>query len=141
MMDRIGAFGSVWDRPPPLRGRNIEFKFTNPLVQAEGERKLTSFTKVGQLLGAAMQFDPNVRMDFDIREATRDAFDGTMAPSTWKLPKEQADKLVQEQQQQQQAMEQASQLGHMADQGGKAATAVTNVGQAATSLQDAGLAD
>jgi Bacteriophage head to tail connecting protein len=140
MMDRIGAFGSQFDRPPPLRGRQIEFKFVNPLIQAEGERKLTSFTKMGQLLGAAMQFDPNIKMDTDIRGAYRDAFTGTGAPSTWLVPKEQADQLLQQQQQQQQALEAANQVGHIAEQGGKAAAAVTNVGQAATSLQDAGLA-
>jgi len=140
LMDRVGAFGSMFDRPAPLRGRNIEFKFTNPLVQAEGERKLTSFTKMGQLLGAAMQFDPNTRVDTDIRAAYRDAYEGTGGPSTWLLPKDKADQLVQQQQQQQEAMEAANQVGHVAEQGGKAAAAVTNVGQAATSLQDAGLA-
>jgi hypothetical protein len=139
ILDRIGAFGSLWDRPPPLQGRNIEFKFTNPLVQADGERKLASFTKMGQLLGAGMQFDPNLRMDFDVRTGARDAYDGTGGPSTWLIPKEQADKARQQQEAQQQAMEQASQLGHLAENGGKAATAVQNVGQAATSLQDAGL--
>jgi hypothetical protein len=140
LMERVGAFGSMFDRPAPLRGRNIEFKFTNPLVQAEGERKLTSFTKMGQLLGAAMQFDPNTRVDTDIRAAYRDAYEGTGGPSEWLLPKDKADQLVQQQQEQQQAMEAANQVGHVAEQGGKAAAAVTNVGQAATSLQDAGLA-
>src|SRR5579885_739298 len=71
-MERTGAFGSIWDRPPPLRGRSIDFKFVNPLVQADGERKLSSFTRMGQLLGAAMQFDPNIREDFDVRAAARD---------------------------------------------------------------------
>ena len=54
-------------------------------------------------------------------------------------PKEEADKAKADERQQQQAAQQASMLGHVAEQGGKAAAAVTNVGQAATSLQDAGL--
>src|SRR5258706_563185 len=89
---------------------------------------------------ASMQFDPNTRVDTDIRGAYRDAYEGTGGPSTWLLPKDKADQLVQQQQQQQEAMEAANQVGHVAEQGGKAAAAVTNVGQAATSLQDAGLA-
>ncbi len=140
IMNRIGAFGSVWDRPPPLQGKNIEFKFVNPLIQADGERKLTSFTKMAQLLGAAMEIDPTVRADADIDTAFRDAYEGTGAPSTWLVPKEQADKIKQQQRQQQQMLEQANQLGQVAENGGKAATAVQNVGEAATSLQDAGLA-
>lgn len=139
MMERIGAFGSPFDRPQALRGRNIEFKFVNPLVQAEGERKLSSFTQVGQLLGAAMQFDNTVLADIDMDTAVRDAFEGTGAPSTWLRPKDQADQIKAQARQQQEATQAANQLGNVAEQGGKAATAVQNVGQAATSLQDAGL--
>ena len=39
MLERMGAFGSIWDRPAALRGQKIEFKFTNPLVQARGRNK------------------------------------------------------------------------------------------------------
>jgi hypothetical protein len=141
ILDRIGAFGSMWDRPPPLQGRNINFKFTNPLVQATGERKLTSFTKVGQLLGAAIEFsgDQSLTADLDTDTAFRDAYEGTGAPSTWLRSKEEAQKIKDQARQQQQAAQQASMLGHVAEQGGKAAMAVKNVGEAATSLQDAGL--
>lgn len=142
IMDRLGAFGSFWDRPQPLQGQQIQFKFKNPLVEADGERKLTSFTKVGQLIGAAVEFtgDQTLVADFDADTALRDAWDGTGAPATWLRTKEEADQIKTQSRQQQQAAQAAQQLGNVAEAGGKAAVAVQNVGQAATSLQDAGLA-
>lgn len=139
MLERMGAFGSIWDRPPALRGQKIEFKFTNPLVQAEDETKTVAFTKAAQLLGAAMQIDPAVRADFDVDTAYRDAMGGTGAPAKWLVDKAMADRIKAQTRAQQAAAQQASDLGHMADQGSKMATAAKNVGEAATSLQDAGI--
>jgi hypothetical protein len=139
MLDRMGAFGSHLDRPPPLRGQKIEFKFANPLVQAEAEAKTVSFTKMAQLLGAAMQFDPTVRADVDFDKAFRGAFEGTGAPAEWLEDKDKADAIKAQARAQQAAAQQAADLGHVGEQAGKAATAVKNVGDAASSLQDAGL--
>jgi hypothetical protein len=138
-LERIGAFGSIWDRPPMLRGRQIIFKFTNPLVQAEDERKLTSFTRVSQLLGAAMQIDPTVRADFDVDTAFRDAAPGTGAPAKWMLDQEKADAIKQQARQQQAAQQQAQDLGNLGDHTAKMASAVEGVGKAASALQDAGI--
>ncbi len=139
ILDRLGTFGSMWDRPRLLRGQKIEFKFINPLVQAEDEAKTVSFTKVSQLLGAAMQIDPAVRADFDVDGGFRDAFPGTGAPVKWLVDKKKADAIKAQARQQQAAQQQATDLGHLGEQGGKMAAAVKNVGDAATSLQDAGL--
>ena len=138
-LERLGAFGSIWDRPPALRGQKIEFKFQNPLVQAEGERKTVSFTKMAQLLGAAMQIDPSVRADADIETAYRDAVAGTGAPANWTVDKDKADAIRAQQRQQQAMQQQAADLGQMGEAGGKIGTAVKNVGDAATALQGAGL--
>src|SRR5260370_29686862 len=83
VLERAGAFGSHLDRPPPLRGQKIEFKFANPLVQAEAEAKVVSFTKMAQLLGAVMQFDPSVRADINFHKAFRGVYEGTGAPAEW----------------------------------------------------------
>jgi hypothetical protein len=140
MLERTGAFGSMFDRPAPLRGQQINYKFANPLVQAEEEQKVVSFQKVGQLLAAAMQIDPNTKADFRTRPAFRGAFEGTGAPIEWLEDQDKADKIVAQAEQQQAMAQQAADLGHMGEQGGKMATAVQNVGDAAKSLQDAGLA-
>lgn len=138
-LDRLGTFGSIWDRPPMLRGKQISFKFNNPLVQAEDEVKLTSFTKVGQLLAAAMQIDPSIRADVDSDTAFREAFPGTGAPASWLRDKQVADQMKQQEREEAASAQQAAQLGHVSDQATKAANAVENVGNAASSLQNSGL--
>ena len=139
MLERIGAFGHPQDRPPALRGQQIDYKFANPLVQAEEEQLTIAFQKVGQLLAAAMQVDPNTKADVDIRKGFRKAYEGTGGPIDWLEDKDKADAIVQHAQQQQAMQQQAADLGHAGEQAGKMATAVQNVGDAATSLQNAGL--
>jgi hypothetical protein len=140
ILDRAGAFGSHLDRPPPLRGQRIEFKFANPLVQAEAETKAVSFTKMSQLLGAAMQFDPSVRADVNFDRAFRGVYDSTGAPAEWLEDEEQAAAVKAQARAQQAAAAQAAALGHVSEQAGKAAAAVKNVGDMASSLKNAGLA-
>jgi hypothetical protein len=140
MLDRIGAFGSRLDRPPALRGQKIEFKFANPLVQAEAESKVVSFTKMAQLLGAVMQFDPSVRADVNFDKAFRGVYEGTGAPAEWLEDQDKAAAVKAQARAQQAAAQQAADLGHVSEQAGKAATAVKNVGEMASSLQNAGLA-
>ncbi len=139
VLDRAGAFGSHLDRPPELRGQKIEFKFANPLVQAEAEAKVASFTKMAQLLGAVMQFDPSVRADINFDKAFRGAYEGTGAPAEWLEEEDKAAAVKAQARAQQAALQQAAALGHAGEQAGKAATAVKNVGEMASSLQTAGL--
>ena len=140
ILERAGAFGSHLDRPPPLRGQKIEFKFANPLVQAEAEAKAVSFTKLSQLLGAAMQFDPSVRADVNFDKAFRGVYDSTGAPAEWLEDDDKAAAIKAQARAQQAAAAQAAAVGHASEQAGKAATAVKNVGDMAASLKDAGLA-
>jgi len=139
VLERAGAFGSPLDRPPELRGQKIEFKFANPLVQAEAEAKVASFTKMAQLLGAVMQFDPSVRADINFDKAFRGAYEGTGAPAEWLEEEDKAAAIKAQARAQQAALQQAATLGHASEQAGKAATAVMNVGEMASSLQTAGL--
>src|SRR5712672_1656840 len=124
VLERAGAFGSHLDRPPPLRGQKIEFKFANPLVQAEAEAKVVSFTKMAQLLGAVMQFDPSVRADINFDKAFRGASAGTGAPADWLEDEDKAAATKAQARAQQAALQQAATLGHASEQAGKAATAV-----------------
>jgi hypothetical protein len=139
ILDRVGAFGSHLDRPPPLRGQKIEFKFANPLVQAEAETKAVSFTKMSQLLGAAMQFDPSVRADVNFDKAFRGVYESTGAPADWLEDEDKAAAVKAQARAAQATAAQAAALGHASEQAGKAATAVKNVGDMAASLKNAGL--
>jgi hypothetical protein len=139
MLDRMGAFGAHIDRPPLLRGQKIEFKFANPLVQAEAEAKTAALTKMAQMLAAVMQFDPSVRADVNFGKAFRGAYEGTGAPAAWLVDEKEAEAGKAQARAQQAAAQQAADLGHVGEQAGKAAAAVKNVGEAASSLQDAGL--
>jgi hypothetical protein len=139
ILDRAGAFGSHLDRPPLLRRQKIEFKFANPLVQAEAEAKAVSFTKMSQLLGAAMQFDPSVRADVNFDRAFRGAYDSTGAPAEWLQDEDKAAAIKTQAAAQQATAAQAAALGHAGEQAGKVAAAVKNVGDMASSLKHAGL--
>lgn len=138
-MMRMGMFGSPLDFPRALRGQEIKWTFNNPLVAAEEEQKTTSFTKLSQLMGAAMQIQPDVVADVDYDTAFRDAVPGTGSPAKWLRPMDAANQIKAQQRQQQQAAQAANQLGAVAEHGGKLANAVGNVADAAKSLQDAGI--
>jgi len=138
-MLRMGMFGSPLDFPRALRGQEIKWTFNNPLVAAEEEQKTNSFTKLSQLIGAAMQIQSDVVADVDYDTAFREAIPGTGSPAKWVRPIDQANKMKAEARQQQQAAQRASQLGAVAEHGGKLTNAVGNVADAAKSLQDAGI--
>jgi hypothetical protein len=136
---RMGAFGSAHDMPQVLRGADMQWKFRSPIDTAEGEQKTTSFTRVSQLLAAAIEIEPNVRADVDIDTAFRDAVAGTGAPANWLVDEKVAMQTKQNMQAQQAAAAQAQKLGQLAEAGGKIGAAAQNIGDASTSLQDAGL--
>jgi hypothetical protein len=138
-MMRMGQFGSPLDIPQKLRGQEIKWIFNNPLVAAEEEQKTTSFTKLSQLIGAAMQIQPDVVADVDYDTAFRDAIPGTGSPAKWVRPLDQANAAKAQSRQAAQAAQNAQQLGAVAEHGGKLANAVGNVADAAKSLQDAGM--
>ena len=108
-------------------------------MQAEAETWTVSFTKMAQLLSAAMQFDPSVRADVNFDKAFRGVYEGTGAPAEWLEDEDKAAAIKMQARTQQAAVQQAADLGHVSEQAGKAATAVKNVGEMASSLQTAGL--
>jgi hypothetical protein len=139
MLERIGAFGAIHDRPAPLRGQRIAFKFANPLVQAEAETRTAAFEKVMQLLGGVLPIDQSVKAQFNLKKAFRDSVEGTGAPAGWLVDPHQADAIVAQAQAQAAGAQQAANFGHLGEQVGKVATTAKNVGEAATTLKHAGL--
>jgi len=127
LLMRNGAFGSPRDVPDSIRGTDVEFRFESPLNAAIEKEKGQHFQEAATLLASAMQVDPSVVADFDVREAFRDAVTGIGAPAGWLRDEEEADQMVQQQEQvkRAQAMAQTISAGAgIAQQVGEAETAL-----------------
>lgn len=141
LMMRHGAFGSPLDMPRGLRGQNIKFVFESPIKAAKGKKVAETFARLGQMLGVAMQIDPNARFVVKVNPAFREAATGDGAPATWLTTLDEEKDLVSQNQMAQQAAAQADRLGATADNVDKIGNAAASVGKASTSLQEAGLVE
>ncbi len=129
---RHGAFGPVDGMPEVLSGQDIKFKFESPLQVAADRDKVVAFQEVSQLLAIASQIDQQAPVELDIRKAFRDAVLGAQAPADWVVPDKQALQTragIAKQQQMEKMAQTVAAGAHVANQ----------VGQAAQSLQGAGL--
>lgn len=131
-MLRLGAFGSTFDMPAILRGRDVKFQFESPLQAVTDRAKTEAYVQASQLLLTTMNIDPTVRRDLDIDRAFRDALLASGAPPEWIVPQEVADQQKAQDRQAQQMQQQMQALQQGADTAGQ-------VGDAAKSLQDAGV--
>ena len=136
MMLRMNAFGDMTQMPKVLRGQDIRFIFDSPLTVAATRANAQAFTAVGQLMQLGMQIDPNIKTDFDVDTAFRDAVEGSGAPARWLIPKDKADAIKARDRQQQAQQAQVQQQLATADQG---ANVATKIGAAATQLQQGGV--
>lgn len=128
-----GAFGSVLDMPPILRGQEIRFEFESPLQAGVKRANAQAFMESANLLATAVQLDPNATAVFNTQQAIRDALDGAGAPSDWFNTEEEAAMIVD-------ASQQAQQEAMMTQQVAQGAEIATQVGQAGQSLAAAGIA-
>ena len=136
MMLRMNAFGDMTQMPKVLRGQDIRFIFDSPLTVAATRANAQAFTAVGQLMQLGMQIDPNIKTDFDVDTAFRDAVEGSGDPARWLIPKDKADAIKARDRQQQAQQAQVQQQLATADQG---ANVATKIGAAATQLQQGGV--
>lgn len=83
MLMRRGAFGSPFDMPSELHGKEVEFAFESPLHDAIDRGKMQQFSEAKALLGEAMAVDPSAVDAFDVKRAYRDAQLSSGAPSEW----------------------------------------------------------
>jgi hypothetical protein len=100
---------------------------------------MAALSQVAQMLTTVMQFDPTVRADVNFGKAFRGAYSGTGAPAEWLEDPAKAEAIKTQVRAQQAAAQQAADVGHIGEQAGKIATTAKNVGEAASSLQAAGL--
>jgi hypothetical protein len=117
---REGAFGPYQWIPQSIRGQQVRFEFESPLHQATERKKGALLLQAAQLIGQAVQLDPNVAAELDASSALRDALEGVGVPATWLRDPEEVAQIVAAKQQQDQAALRTQQ--------------VANAGQAAESL-------
>lgn len=93
MMD-AGGFGSPFDIPRSLRGKDVEFRFRSPLHDEIDAMKGQKFIEAGQLLTQALSLDKNAAALFDAPTALRDAIEGIGVPTRWTRSKVVVDEMV-----------------------------------------------
>jgi hypothetical protein len=134
----LGAFGAVEDMPRILRGRDITWDFDTPIAQAAEKALSGSFQGMLQTLVAGAQVDPTVALLADMPTAARDAIDG-IAPAKWLHSDDKFKELVSQKQQADAAAHAAAQVATGADVATRVANAAQSAGDAAQSLQGAGV--
>jgi hypothetical protein len=133
LLMRNGAFGPADNIPDEIRGADVEFRFESPLNAAIEKEKGQHFQEAATLLASAMQIDPTVQVDLDVREAFRDAVSGIGAPAKWLRDEKEADAMLEEQKQVQQAQALAQTIS-------AGAGIAQQVGEAEKSLNEASVA-
>lgn len=112
---RVGVFGSPFEIPKGLQGRDIEFVFESPLRDALEREKAQKFLEGTSLIANAAAADPSAAHIIDVRKATRDALHGTGTPAAWLRSEAEVDELVKRDQEAQQTAELLAQMQAGAD--------------------------
>lgn len=130
LLQRNSAFGDPRDIPQSLRGQDIEFQFESPLHQAIERKKGQSFQEAKALLAEAAALDPAAVHMVDTRVALRETLEGIGVPQKWIRDEKAMEAIDIEAKQQQQSQ----MLMQMMQQGGEAATAIGEGGQAINAM-------
>lgn len=127
---REGAFGPFRSIPPSVRGQEIRFEFESPLHQATERKKGQLFLQAVQLIGQAVQLDPNAAAELDVSTSLRDALEGVGVSVNWLRDQAEVAQIVANKQAQQAAVLRTQQITN-------AAQAAQSVGQAVQTFQGA----
>jgi len=131
LMMREGAFGSYGMIPPALRGKNVRFKFTNPLTETSERAKGQKFLEAVQLVAQAASADPGAAQIVDVRAALRDSLNNII-PAKWMRSDDDMKQIEAQQAQQQQEQQMLAQL----QQGAQTAQMVGDAGQSLVKMQN-----
>jgi hypothetical protein len=119
-------------RPDGSSGGELTFNFESPLSSTEGRAKVASFQEAVQIIAASAQYDETIPAGYDFKKMAEDAVRGTGAPADWKLDETQAKEGEDQQAQIANLQQTASMLA-------SGAGVAQQVGDAAKSLQQAGI--
>lgn len=121
-----GAFGSLDDVPQAIRGRDLPFRFKNPLQDMLEKQRSEIFVQSLGLQAQVAQVDPASAQRLNIGEGFKDSLNGMGTPAKWVRSDGEMDAIAQAAQAKQ---EQADMLG-MIQAGGAAAEQVGKGAQA-----------
>lgn len=114
---KVGLFGSPFDMPRELQGREVEFTFESPLHDAIEKAKTQKFLEATALVANAAAAEPAVANIMNTKKAVRDALHGGGTPAEWLRSEAEVDEMEAEaaqQMQQQQMLEQMKQGAEIA---------------------------
>lgn len=123
---RGGAFGSMQDMPPELRGAEVKFEFISPLRDSEEKQKGALFLQAKEMLAAAVALDPGAAGMVDSRTALRETLEAIGVPAKWVHDEKQMEQIDQINAQK----EQAQQLLQTMQAGAGVAKTMGEAGQA-----------
>ena len=83
LLMRNGAFGSIADMPPSLRGADIRFQFQSPLHDAIEQVKGQKFLEAKSIIAEAVAMDQGAAAILDAKIALRDTLHGIGTPAFW----------------------------------------------------------
>lgn len=128
LLNARNAFGSFEDVPEELQGKNIEFTFESPLIEAEGREKGQRYLEAANLLRVAAEMEPSTVKLVKNETALRDTFTGIKIPEKWLHTEEEMEEIIEqetENEQQQKQINMIAQTGQAAQEAGKGAQAIT----------------
>jgi hypothetical protein len=137
LMD-MKAFGPLEAIPKKLSGADIKFDFDSPLQAAKDKLKVGTFQQAIKIVVEAAQVKPDVVDNFDFDKGTRDAVIA-QAGADWIVPEKIRDAKRADAAKHQQAAQQAATVSAGADAAQRVAGAVKSAGDAAQTLQQAGI--
>lgn len=112
-----GVFGSHFEIPEELLGKEVIFTFESPLHDAIEKEKGQRFLEATSLIANAAAADPGVIHLLDVKKAARDVLHSTGVPAAWLRTESEVDALTdadREAQQAQQLLQQMQQGANVA---------------------------
>jgi hypothetical protein len=138
IMMHMKAFGPVEEIPKILSKADIKFDFDSPLQAAKDKLKVGTFQQAIKIVVEAAQVKPDVVDNFDFDKGTRDAVTA-QAGADWIIPEKIRDQTRADRAKQAQAAQQTEQLAQGGDAAQKVAGALKSAGDAAATIQGAGI--
>lgn len=123
----VNAFGPVENIPESLRGRDVQFKFKSPLMEAKDAEMARTFIDAKAMIAEAVELDPAAAKMLNTQVALRAALKGRSVPSDWLKGEDEMEQVSAQIAQEQAAAKQLQVVnagGVAAEQAGKAGIAI-----------------
>jgi hypothetical protein len=95
MAIRLGYWGPLDEMPPQLKGQHVDVTYDNPVEDARRMAKTNAYKATAGIIEIAKAHSPEVVANFNSNKAFRDAIAG-IAPPDWLLDEDEAERAVEE---------------------------------------------